>query len=159
IEIKCSGCSGVMRRVPEVLDCWFESGAMPYAQAHYPFEGKEIFEHNFPADFIAEGLDQTRGWFYTLLVLSTALFGRPAFRNVIVNGIVLAEDGKKMSKSLKNYPPPDAVMNEHGADAMRLYLLASAATRAEELRFSKAGVQQVVRQNLLPLWNAYNFFV
>lgn len=152
-------CNGSMRRVPEVLDCWFESGSMPYAQAHYPFEGKERFEQNFPADFIAEGLDQTRGWFYTLLVLSTALFGRPAFKNVIVNGIVLAEDGKKMSKSLKNYPPPDEVMNEFGADAMRLYLLASAATRAEELRFSKAGVQQVVRQNLLPLWNAYNFFV
>jgi len=150
---------GVMRRVPEVLDCWFESGSMPYAQQHYPFESKEQFEANFPADFIAEGLDQTRGWFYTLLVLSTALFGRPAFKNVIVNGIVLAEDGKKMSKSLKNYPPPDEVMNELGADAMRLYMLASAATRAEEIRFSKAGVQEVVRQTLLPLWNAYNFFV
>ncbi|MCB0344498.1 MAG: isoleucine--tRNA ligase [Bdellovibrionales bacterium] len=150
---------GVMKRVPEVLDCWFESGAMPYAQAHYPFENKHQFEQDFPADFIAEGLDQTRGWFYTLLVLSTALFGRPAFKNVIVNGIVLAEDGKKMSKSLKNYPPPDEVMNEFGADAMRLYLLASAATRGEDLRFSKAGVKNVVRQTILPLWNAYNFFV
>lgn len=150
---------GVMRRVPEVLDCWFESGAMPYAQAHYPFENKEQFEQDFPADFIAEGLDQTRGWFYTLLALSTALFGRPAFKNVIVNGIVLAEDGKKMSKSLKNYPPPDDVMSEFGADAMRLYLLASAATRGEDLRFSKAGVKNVVRQTILPLWNAYNFFV
>jgi isoleucyl-tRNA synthetase len=149
----------VLKRIPEVLDCWFESGAMPYAQAHYPFENKEDFETNFPADFIAEGLDQTRGWFYTLLVLSTALFGRPAFRNVIVNGIVLAEDGKKMSKSLKNYPPPDDVMNEFGADAMRLYLLASAATRAEDLRFSKEGVRNVTRQTMLPLWNAYNFFV
>jgi isoleucyl-tRNA synthetase len=142
-----------------VLDCWFESGAMPYAQAHYPFEGKEQFEQNFPADFIAEGLDQTRGWFYTLLVLSTALFGRPAFRNVIVNGIVLAEDGRKMSKSLKNYPPPDDVMDEYGADALRLYLLSSAATRAEEIRFTESGVKEVVRQTLLPLWNAYNFFV
>jgi isoleucyl-tRNA synthetase len=149
----------VMKRIPEVLDCWFESGSMPYAQAHYPFEGKEKFEANFPADFIAEGLDQTRGWFYTLLVLSTALFGRPAFKNVIVNGIVLAEDGKKMSKSLKNYPPPDEMMNEYGADAMRLYLLSSAASRGEELRFSKTGVRDVVRQTLLPLWNAYNFFV
>jgi isoleucyl-tRNA synthetase len=154
-----SAAGGTMRRVPHVLDCWFESGSMPYAQVHYPFENKEFFEKNFPADFIGEGLDQTRGWFYTLMVLSAALFGRPAFRNVIVNGIVLAEDGKKMSKSLKNYPPPDEVMNEFGADAMRLYLLASAASRGEEIRFSKNGVRDVVRQNLLPLWNAYNFLV
>ena len=159
LTFPCSRCDQAMRRIPQVLDCWFESGSMPYAQAHYPFEGKETFEDNFPADFIAEGLDQTRGWFYTLLVLSSALFGKTSFRNVIVNGIVLAEDGKKMSKSLKNYPPPDEVMNELGADAMRLYLLASPATRAEDLRFSKEGVRQVVRQTLLPLWNAYNFFV
>jgi len=154
-----SSQGGTMRRVPFVLDCWFESGSMPYAQKHYPFKSKEDFERNFPADFIAEGIDQTRGWFYTLMVLSTALFGRPAFRNVIVNGIVLAEDGKKMSKSLKNYPPPDEVMNEYGADAMRLYMLASAASRGEEIRFSKNGVRDVVRQTLLPLWNAYNFLV
>lgn len=159
LTFPCSVCKGEMRRVPQTLDCWFESGSMPYAQAHYPFENKESFEHEFPADFIAEGLDQTRGWFYTLLVLSTALFGRPSFRNVVVNGIVLAEDGRKMSKSLRNYPPPDEVMNAHGADALRLYLLASPATRAEELRFSETGVKQVVRQTLLPLWNAYNFFV
>ncbi len=159
LTFACTECSGTKRRIAEVLDCWFESGAMPYAQAHYPFKSKEEFEQNFPADFIAEGLDQTRGWFYTLLVLSTALFGRPAFRNVIVNGIVLAEDGKKMSKSLKNYPPPDEVMNEFGADAMRLYLLDSAATRGEDLRFSKAAVRDIVRQTILPLWNAYNFFV
>jgi isoleucyl-tRNA synthetase len=159
LSFPCERCESPMRRIPQVLDCWFESGSMPYAQAHYPFEGKEEFEENFPADFIAEGLDQTRGWFYTLLVLSTALFGRSSFRNVVVNGIVLAEDGKKMSKSLKNYPPPDEVMDELGADAMRLYLLASPATRAEDLRFSKEGVKQVVRQTLLPLWNAYNFFV
>lgn len=159
LTLECKSCGGVMKRVPEVLDCWFESGSMPYAQAHYPFENKEEFEERFPADFIAEGLDQTRGWFYTLLVLSTALFGRPAFKNVIVNGILLAEDGKKMSKSLKNYPPPDEVMEELGADAMRLYLLASAATRGEELRFSKEGVRLTLRQTLLPLWNAYNFLV
>lgn len=159
LTVRCPKCRQEMRRIPEVLDCWFESGSMPYAQSHYPFENKTAFEEQFPADFIAEGLDQTRGWFYTLLVLSTALFGRPAFRNVIVNGIVLAEDGKKMSKSLKNYPPPDSVMDEFGADAMRLYLLSSAATRAEDLRFSKSGVREVVRQTLLPLWNAYNFFV
>ena len=159
LELECPECNSKMNRIDEVLDCWFESGSMPYAQGHYPFEGKEEFEANFPADFIAEGLDQTRGWFYTLQILSTALFGRPAFKNVIVNGIVLAEDGKKMSKSLKNYPPPDEVMNEIGADAMRLYLLASAATRAEEIRFTKDGVKQVVRQTILPLWNSYNFFV
>jgi isoleucyl-tRNA synthetase len=160
LKFPCEACGKAeMARVPFVLDCWVESGSMPYAQNHYPFENKEYFEENFPADFIAEGLDQTRGWFYTLLVLSTGLFGRPAFRNVIVNGIVLAEDGKKMSKSLKNYPPPDGVMNEFGADAMRIYLLASAATRAEDLRFSEPGVKQSVRQTLLPLWNAYNFFV
>lgn len=160
LTFPCERCPGSqMKRIPQVLDCWFESGSMPYAQAHYPFENKESFDAGFPADFIAEGLDQTRGWFYTLLVLSTALFGEPAFKNVVVNGIVLAEDGKKMSKSLKNYPPPDEVMDELGADAMRLYLLSSAATRAEDLRFSKEGVRHVVRQTLLPLWNAYNFFV
>ncbi|MCL4144847.1 UNVERIFIED_CONTAM: hypothetical protein GTU68_030808 [Idotea baltica] len=155
----CSKCSGQMKRIPEVLDCWFESGSMPYAQQHYPFENQEVFESTFPADFIAEGLDQTRGWFYTLIALSTALFDKPAFKNVIVNGIVLAEDGRKMSKSLKNYPAPDKVMNEYGADALRLYLLSSAATRGEELKFSEVGVRDVVRQTLLPLWNAYKFFV
>lgn len=156
----CSACdSGTMKRIPEVLDCWFESGSMPYAQLHYPFENKEEFEQGFPADFIAEGMDQTRGWFYTLLALSTALYGEPAFKNVIVNGIVLAEDGKKMSKSLQNYPPPEKVLEEFGADAMRLYLLDSPACRGEEIRFSETGVKQVVRQHLLPFWNSYNFFV
>lgn len=110
---------GVLRRVDEVFDCWFESGAMPYAQAHYPFENKAKFEASFPADFIAEGLDQTRGWFYTLMVLSTCLFDKPAFKNLIVNGLVLAEDGLKMSKRLKNYPDPIYVINEYGADALR----------------------------------------
>lgn len=159
LTFPCEKCSATKKRVPEVLDCWFESGAMPYGQAHYPFEGAEKFEKNFPADFIAEGLDQTRGWFYTLLVLSTALFGRPAFKNVVVNGTVLAEDGKKMSKSLRNYPPPEEVMNEIGADAMRLSMLASPAMRADDIRFSKSNVKQTVRQTLLPLWNSYNFFV
>lgn len=159
ITFPCPETGELMKRVPEILDCWFESGAMPYAQAHYPFENKEKFEANFPADFIAEGLDQTRGWFYTLLVLSSALFEKPAFKNVIVNGIILAEDGRKMSKSLKNYPPADIVMDKYGADALRLYLLSSPATRAEELRFSEAGVKDVVRQTLIPFWNAYKFFV
>lgn len=149
----------LFRRIPEVFDCWFESGSMPYAQSHYPFENREIFEHNFPADFIAEGLDQTRGWFYTLVVLSAALFDQPPFKNVIVNGLVLAENGAKMSKRLKNYPDPAEVIHHYGADAIRLYLLHSPAVRAEDLSFSKSGVELVLRQVLLPLWNAYTFFV
>lgn len=146
------------RRIPEVFDCWFESGSMPYAQDHYPFERKESFERSFPADFIAEGLDQTRGWFYTLTVLAAALFDQPAFKNVIVNGIILAEDGNKMSKRLKNYPEPEIVINRYGADAVRLYLLNSPAVYAEDLRFSERGVELVLRQALIPLWNAFVFF-
>jgi isoleucyl-tRNA synthetase len=148
----------IFRRIPEVFDCWFESGSMPYAQNHYPFENRASFEQNFPADFIAEGLDQTRGWFYTLTVLSTALFDQPAFKNVIVNGLVLAENGAKMSKRLKNYPDPVEVIHQYGADAIRLYLLHSPAVKADDLSFSKAGVEVVLRQILLPLWNAYTFF-
>jgi len=147
------------KRTPEVLDCWFESGSMPYAQNHYPFENKEHFEANFPADFIAEGLDQTRGWFYTLMVLSTALFDKPAFKNVVVNGLVLAEDGLKMSKRLKNYPDPIHVVNEYGADALRLYMIYSPVVRAESLRFAEEGVKHSLRHLLLPWWNAYSFFV
>ena len=146
------------RRPPEVLDCWFESGAMPYGQQHYPFENKEHFEANFPAQFIAEGLDQTRGWFYTLLVLSTALFDKPAFRNVVVNGLVLAEDGQKMSKSKKNYPDPNKVLHEIGADALRAYLIDSPVVRAEPLKFSEAGLKEIVRTVVLPYWNALSFF-
>ncbi len=145
------------KRVPEVFDCWFESGSMPYAQKHYPFENKELMEESFPADFIAEGLDQTRGWFYTLNVLSTALFEKPAFKNAIVNGIVLAEDGQKMSKSLKNYPDPQIVIDKYGADAIRLYLLHSPVVQADDLRFSERGVEVTLRQVLLPLWNSYSF--
>jgi isoleucyl-tRNA synthetase len=130
-----------MKRIPQVLDCWFESGSMPYAQAHYPFENKDSFDQNFPAQFIAEGIDQTRGWFYTLAVLATALFDKPAFRNVIVNGLVLAEDGKKMSKSLRNYPDPKYLLDTYGADALRAYLMSSPASHAEDLRFSEAGVK------------------
>jgi isoleucyl-tRNA synthetase len=154
----CPSCPGRMNRISEVLDCWFESGAMPYAQHHYPFENKELVEQNLPADFIAEGLDQTRGWFYTLLVLSTALFDRPPFKNVIVNGLILADDGRKMSKSLKNYPDPDVVVNEYGADALRAYLINSPLVRAEPMRFSEQGVREVVRSVVLPLWNSYSFF-
>lgn len=147
------------RRIPEVFDCWFESGSMPYAQNHYPFENRKVFEKNFPADFIAEGLDQTRGWFYTLTILSTALFDRSAFKNVIVNGLILAENGAKMSKRLKNYPDPVEVIHQYGADAIRLYLLHSPAVKADDLSFSKSGVELVLRQIILPLWNAYTFFV
>lgn len=147
------------RRTPEVLDCWFESGAMPYAQCHYPFENKERFETHFPADFIAEGLDQTRGWFYTLMVLSTALFKRPAYRNVVVNGMVLAEDGRKMSKRLKNYPDPMEMVNAYGADAIRLHLITSPAVRGENLCLSEEGIKHSMRHLLIPWWNAYSFFV
>jgi isoleucyl-tRNA synthetase len=156
----CPKChaKGSLRRTPEVLDCWFESGSMPYAQNHYPFENREQFEKSFPADFIAEGLDQTRGWFYTLTVLSAALFGKPAFRNCIVNGLVLAEDGKKMSKRLKNYPDPKLIFDKYGADALRLYLMQSPAMHAEELRFSEKGLLEIMRAVMLPLWNAYGFF-
>jgi isoleucyl-tRNA synthetase len=148
-----------LRRVPEVLDCWFESGAMPYAQSHYPFENKEHFESHFPADFIAEGLDQTRGWFYTLTVLSSGLLDRAAFRNVVVNGLVLAEDGRKMSKRLKNYPDPTTLLDTYGADALRLYLINSPVVRAEDLCFGEDGVKQSLRHLLLPWWNAYSFLV
>ncbi|HBI28822.1 MAG TPA: isoleucine--tRNA ligase [Deltaproteobacteria bacterium] len=145
------------RRIPEVLDCWFESGSMPYAQEHYPFENKTVFEANFPADFICEGLDQTRGWFYTLAVLGSALFDVPAFKNCIVNGLILAEDGKKMSKRLKNYPDPNEMLDQYGADAIRLYMLNSPAVRGEDLRFSEKGLIETTRQLLLPLWNALAF--
>ncbi|KAM9182375.1 isoleucine--tRNA ligase, cytoplasmic isoform 1-T1 [Mergus octosetaceus] len=150
---------GVLHRVPEVFDCWFESGSMPYAQVHYPFENKKELEDSFPADFIAEGIDQTRGWFYTLLVLSTALFGRPPFKNVIVNGLVLASDGQKMSKRKKNYPDPMAIVNSYGADALRLYLINSPVVRAENLRFKEEGVRDILKDVFLPWYNAYRFLV
>jgi isoleucyl-tRNA synthetase len=158
LEIPSKQGKGMLKRVDEVFDCWFESGSMPYAQLHYPFENKHVFENGFPADFIAEGLDQTRGWFYTLMVLSTALFGKPAFKNVIVNGLVKAADGKKMSKSLKNYPDPQIVINKHSADALRLYLINSPLVRAQELSFSEAGVGGIVRDVLLKWYNTMQFF-
>jgi len=148
----------LLKRVPFVLDCWFESGSMPYAQSHYPFEHQDNFQSIFPADFICEGLDQTRGWFYTMTLLSTLMFDKPAFKNVVVNGLVLAEDGRKMSKSLKNYPDPMKTLDEFGADAVRLFLLGSPATTGDEVRFSLEGVRESTRRLLLPLWNAYSFF-
>ena len=125
-----------MHRESDLIDVWFDSGAMPFAQLHYPFENKERFEKTFPADFIAEGTDQTRGWFYTLSVIAAALFDKPPFQNVVVNGLVLAEDGKKMSKRLKNYPDPKHILETYGADALRAYLMSSPASHAEDLRFS-----------------------
>lgn len=145
-------------RIEEVFDCWFDAGSMPYAQNHYPFENKKETEDNFPADFIAEGVDQTRGWFYTLTVLAVSLFDQPAFKNVIANGILLAEDGYKMSKRLKNYPEPELVMQKYGADAVRLYMLHSPAVKAEDLRFSEKGVELVLKQILIPLLNVLSFF-
>ncbi|GBC08883.1 hypothetical protein RclHR1_08450011 [Rhizophagus clarus] len=159
ITIPSKKGKGQLKRVEEVFDCWFESGSMPYAQCHYPFENKEKFESSFPADFIAEGLDQTRGWFYTLMVLSTHLFDKPAFKNLIVNGLVLASDGKKMSKRLKNYPEPMFIINAYGADALRLYLINSPVVRAEPLRFKEEGVKEVISKVFLPWYNAYRFFI
>ncbi len=158
LEIPSPSGGAPLKRVPEVLDCWFESGSMPYAQNHYPFENKKRFEKNFPADFIAEGLDQTRGWFYTLVVLGAALFDRPAFQNVVVNGLVLAEDGRKMSKREKNYPDPKLILEKYGADPLRLFMLSSQVVRAEDLRFSENAVKDVLRSVLLPVWNAFSFF-
>lgn len=149
-----------LRRIEDVFDCWFESGSMPYASVHYPFEGPEAcdrFDGTFPADFVAEGIDQTRGWFYTLVVLGVALKGRAPFKNLVCNGLVLAADGKKMSKRLKNYPDPTQVLEAYGADALRLYLIDSPVVRGETLRFREEGVRGVVRDVLLPWYNAYRF--
>lgn len=176
ITIPSKQGKGDLKRVEEVFDCWFESGSMPYASSHYPFDspdfdpsnpesgisrtegpGKELFS-KYPGDFIAEGLDQTRGWFYTLSVLGTHLFQTFPYKNCVVNGIVLAEDGKKMSKSLKNFPDPMIIMEKYGSDALRLYLIDSPVVRGEPLRFSEQGVKQIVSGVLLPLWNSYNFF-
>ena len=147
----------MMRRVPEVLDCWFESGSMPFAQVHYPFENADWFESHYPGDFIVEYIGQTRGWFYTLHVLATALFDRPAFRTCVSHGIVLGDDGVKMSKSLRNYPDPMEVFDSNGADAMRWYLLSSPILRGTDFSVTAAGLRDTARQVLLPLWNAWYF--
>ncbi|MBI3632590.1 MAG: class I tRNA ligase family protein [Candidatus Vogelbacteria bacterium] len=153
----CS-CGSQYKRISEVFDCWFESGSMPYAQLHYPFENKEWFDTNFPADFIAEGLDQTRGWFYSLMVLSTALFDEPTFNNVVVNGMILAEDGQKMSKRLKNYPDLMYVVEKYGADALRYYIVSSQAVRADDLRFSEKGVDEIYKKVILRIQNVLSFY-
>jgi isoleucyl-tRNA synthetase len=150
----------VMRRVEDVLDCWFESGSMPFAQVHYPFENKDWFESHFPGDFIVEYVAQTRGWFYTLMVMSTALFDKAPFRSVICHGVVLDENKQKLSKRLKNYPDPIEVFNTYGADALRWYLVSSPLLSGGDLAMPKDGrtIAETVRQVLLPIWNAYSFF-
>ena len=147
-----------MRRVPEVLDCWFESGSMPFAQVHYPFENADWFEGHYPGDFIVEYIGQTRGWFYTLHVLATALFDRPAFDSCVSHGIILGSDGQKMSKSLRNYPDVNDVFDTYGSDAMRWYLMSSPVVRGGNLLVNEAGIRDAVRQAILPLWNSYYFF-
>ncbi|MEU4423116.1 isoleucine--tRNA ligase [Actinoplanes sp. NPDC024001] len=148
----------MMRRVPEVLDCWFESGSMPFAQVHYPFENKDWFEHHYPGDFIVEYIGQTRGWFYTMHVLATALFDRPAFRNCLSHGILLGEDGRKMSKSLRNYPDVYRVFDTYGSDAMRWMLMSSPVLRGGDMPVTEVAIRDSVRQVLLPLWNVWYFF-
>ena len=147
-----------MRRIPDVLDCWFESGSMSFAQVHYPFENQDWFENHFPGDFIVEYIGQTRGWFYTMHVISTALFDCPAFRSVISHGIVLGDDGRKMSKSLRNYPDVNGVFDAYGSDAMRWFLMSSSVVRGGNLIVTEAGIRDTVRQIILPLWNTWYFF-
>jgi isoleucyl-tRNA synthetase len=147
-----------MRRVPEVLDCWFESGSMPFAQVHYPFENKDWFEHHYPGDFIVEYIGQTRGWFYTMHVLATALFDRPAFRNCLSHGILQGADGRKMSKSLRNYPDVYEVFDTYGSDAMRWMLMSSPVLRGGDMPVTETAIRDSVRQVLLPLWNVWYFF-
>ena len=147
-----------MRRVEDILDVWFDSGSMPYAQVHYPFENADWFEHHYPGDFIVEYIGQTRGWFYTMHILATALFDRPAFSSCISHGIVLGSDGQKMSKSLRNYPDVNEVFDRDGADAMRWFLMSSPILRGGNLIVTEQGIRDGVRQVLIPLWNAWYFF-
>jgi len=149
----------MMRRVPDVLDCWFESGSMPFAQLHYPFENKDRFEANFPADFIVEYVGQTRGWFYTLHVLAVALFDQPPFKHCIAHGIVLGNDGRKLSKRLRNYPDPWEVFEEVGADAMRWFLLSSPVLRGQEMLLERSAIVDTVRRVINPIWNTFHFLV
>ncbi|MFA5155629.1 MAG: isoleucine--tRNA ligase [Patescibacteria group bacterium] len=158
LTFPCPKCGAEMKRISDVIDCWFESGSMPFAQLHYPADNKDKFEANFPAQFIAEGVDQTRAWFYYLHVIAGGIFKKNAYQNVIVNGIVLAEDGKKMSKRLNNYPDPMLVMEKYGADALRAYLAAAPVMAAENLNFSEKGVQESLRKNIMLLWNVYKFY-
>ncbi|UZJ52552.1 hypothetical protein CBS101457_001872 [Exobasidium rhododendri] len=159
ITIPSQQGKGTLHRIEEVFDCWFESGSMPYSQAHYPFENKDKFNKSFPADFVCEGIDQTRGWFYTLLILATHLFDTAPWKNLITTGLVLAADGKKMSKSLRNYPDPTLLIDKYGADAVRLYLVNSPVVRGENLRFREEGVKEVLSSAFLPWLNSYRFLL
>nr|MDA3815477.1 class I tRNA ligase family protein [Patescibacteria group bacterium] len=159
ITFPCEKCQKEMKRIPDVLDTWFDSGSMPYAQAHYPFENKEKFGKSFPAEFIAEGIDQTRAWFYYLHAIATGIFDQKAFKNVIVNGIVLAEDGKKMAKKLQNYPDPTEMMEKYGADILRFYLMYSPVVRAQNLNFSEKDLAEFSRGMFRMIQNSYSFFV
>lgn len=159
IILPCPKCGKDVKRIPDVLDTWFDSGSMPYAQQHYPFENKAMLEKNFPAQFIAEGADQTRAWFYYLHIIGTGIRKKPAFKNVIVNGIVLAADGKKMSKKLKNYPDPNEVVEKYGADALRYYFLTSPVVEAETLNFSEDGVKEALQKNVMLIGNVLSFYL
>lgn len=157
IELECPKCNGVMKRTPEVIDCWFDSGSMPYAQWNFPAENKELFEQNFPADFICEGIDQTRGWFYSLLAISTLLFDKPAFKNIIVNDLILDKDGQKMSKSRGNVVFPTEIINQYGVDPLRWYFVTSSSPWIPK-RFDIKGIEEVYRKFFDTLFNTYNFF-
>ena len=158
VRFRCDRCDATMARVPEVLDCWFESGSMPFAQLHYPFEGAEELAATFPADFIVEYVAQTRGWFYTLHVLAAALFEQHAFRNAVCHGVLLGADGRKMSKRLKNYPDPMELVARHGSDALRIALLSSPVVRGVDIRFNEDVVRDAARRFVIPLWNTFHYF-
>lgn len=158
ITIKCEDCGSTMKRVPEVIDVWFDSGSMPYAQYHYPFENKEQFDKNFPADFICEGIDQTRGWFYSLLAISTLLFNKPAFKNIVVNELILDKDGQKMSKTKGNTVVPEDIISNYGADTLRWYLMTVSPPWIPK-RFDEEGIKEVLRKFVNTLLNTYSFFV
>ncbi|HSR96853.1 MAG TPA: isoleucine--tRNA ligase [Kofleriaceae bacterium] len=157
VEVPCA-CGARMRRVPDVLDCWFESGSMPYASEHFPFDNEAAFRKSFPGDFIVEYVAQTRGWFYTMLVLSAALFDQPPFRHAVCHGVLLGEDGRKLSKRLRNYPDPMQLVAEHGSDALRAALLGSGAASGSDVKFSAAAVRDAVRRLHLPLWNTLHLY-
>jgi len=159
VTIKCDKCGKEVHRVPEVLDCWFESGAMPYAQIHYPFENKEFFKNSFPADYIIEYIGQTRGWFYTLHVLSNALFASESFKNCVVTGTIMGTDGRKMSKLFKNYPDTKMVLQKYGGEAMRLYLMSGVIMVGENMNINEKEIDNQVKNILLPLWNSFKYFL